>query len=231
MPYTDGETYTFATTSGLDGKVSKTGTSSIDGILDFAHGTDSHINKRISQFVPNNSANILTLEDQQSSKTYNILSAGIAIDPVTQTIGNKSLYLGADEEYDIKLKGKSKAPKYKKWNETEYKSLALEPEVVTIDSSSTETSGTLIASQLDILKASNNNYISFNNEEYYLFDKGPEGYLTYSHVGIESGVHYIKTITVELSTAAWTLVTSSTAKRSYIHTCILKQSGTGRTNT
>lgn len=232
LPYTDGETYTFATTSGLDGKVSKTGTSAITGILDFAHGADSHINKKISQFVPNNSATILTLEDQQSNKTYNILSAGIAIDSVTQTIGNKSLYLGADEEYDLKFIGKSKAPQYKKWNETKYKSLALESEIVTIDSPSTATSGTLIASQLDILKASDNNYISFNNEEYYLFDKGhTEGYLTYSHVGIENGIHYIKTITITISTAAWTLITSDTNKTKYKHrVTILHQEEAGGKN-
>lgn len=215
--------------SQLSNKVSKSGTSAITGILDFAHGADSHINKRISQFVPNNSATILTLEDQQSSKTYNILSAGISIDSVTQTIGNKSLYLGIDEEYDLKLKGKSKAPYYKKWNETTYKSLALEPEIVTIDSPSTATSGTLIASQLDVLKASDQNYISFNNEEYYLFDKGhTEGYLTYSHVGIENSIHYIKTITVTLSTAAWTLITSSTNATKYKHkVTILHQEESG----
>lgn len=218
--------------SQLSNKVSKTGTSAITGILDFAHGADSHINKRISQFVPNNKATILTLEDQQSSKTYKILSAGIAIDPVTQTIGNKSLYLGADEEYDLKFIGKSKSPSYKKWNETEYKSLALEPEIVTIDSPSTDTSGTLIASQLDILKASDNNYISFNNEEYYLFDKEhTEGYLTYSHVGIRNDIHYIKTITVTLSTGAWTLVTSDTNKTKYKHrVTILHQEESGGHN-
>lgn len=218
--------------SQLSNKVSKTGTSAITGILDFAHGADSHINKKISQFVPNNSATILTLEDQQSSKTYNILSAGIAIDAVTQTIGNKSLYFGADEEYDLKFIGKSKAPYYKKWNETEYKSLALEPEIVTINDPSTTTSGTLIASQLDILKASDNNYISFNNEEYYLFDKEhTQGYLTYSHVGIKNGIHYIKTITVNVSTAEWTLVTSDTNKTKYKHrVTILQQEEAGGHN-
>ena len=121
--------------------------------------------------------------------------------------GDHCLVLGteSDDEYNLKLAGKSRAPYYKKSGDTEYKSLALEPEIVTIDSPSTETSGTLIASQLDILKASNNNYISFNNEEYYLFDKEhTEGYLTYSHVGIRNGIHYIKTITVNVSTAAWT---------------------------
>ena len=41
----------------------------------------------------------------------------------------------------------------------------------------------------------------------------------------------VKTITVNVSTAAWTLVTSSTAKRSYVHTCVLKQGGVGSTNT
>lgn len=100
-------------------------------------------------------------------------------------------------------------------------------QAVTIDQPSTDTSGTLTSEQLTTLQASNQNYISFNNEEYYLFDKGhTEGYLTYSHVGIENGTHYIKTITVTISTLAWTLIISNTQAR-YIHTCLLKQTAAG----
>ena len=219
----------------LDNKVSKTGTSSISGIFEFAHGTDSYINKKISQFVPNNQASILKLIDQQSNNNYNILSAEIAIDSATNTIGDKSLYLGADNEYDLKLKGKSRTPYYKKSGDTEYKPLALEPEVVTIHSD-TETSGTtgiLSADSINILKASDDNYIILNNQEYYLSDKfKTEGYLTYSNVSIENDIHYIKTIRINISNNAglWTLTVSNTSgggssNKYYKHTMQIANGG------
>lgn len=131
---------------------------------------------------------------------------------------NKDVFVGS-KNGDIILRGKGKRPRYGT-NSLQNVELALlsdiqsasGPVIVTIDQPSTATSGTLTEEQLTTLQASNQNYISFNNEEYYLFDKGhTEGYLTYSHVGIENNTHYIKTITITISTRGWVLVISDTS--------------------
>lgn len=75
------------------------------------------------------------------------------------------------------------------------------------DVPSAATNGTLTEIQLATLQASDSNYIMFNNEKYYLNDKGhTEGYLTYSHVGAQSDEIYLKTITITISTRAWVLL-------------------------
>lgn len=66
--------------------------------------------------------------------------------------------------------------------------------------------GTLTAAQLEILQASEDNYIMFQHEKYYLNDKGHrEGYITYTHVGYENNTYWIKSITITVSTLAWVL--------------------------
>lgn len=66
--------------------------------------------------------------------------------------------------------------------------------------------GTLTEAQLQILQASEDNYIMFQHEKYYLNDKGHrEGYITYTHTGYENSTYWIKSITITLSTRAWVL--------------------------
>ena len=68
------------------------------------------------------------------------------------------------------------------------------------------TNGVLTVEQLALLQSSENNYIMFQHEKYYLEDKGHvEGYITYTHTGYESNTYWIKSITITVSTRAWVL--------------------------
>lgn len=68
------------------------------------------------------------------------------------------------------------------------------------------TNGVLTPAQLALLQSSENNYIMFQHEKYYLEDKGHvEGYITYTHTGYENSTYWIKSITVTVSTRAWVL--------------------------
>ena len=68
------------------------------------------------------------------------------------------------------------------------------------------TNGTLTVEQLALLQSSENNYIMFQHEKYYLEDKGHvEGYITYTHTGYENSTYWIKSITITVSTRAWVL--------------------------
>lgn len=76
--------------------------------------------------------------------------------------------------------------------------------------------GTITADQLAILQASDNNNIMFNHEKFYLMDKGhTEGFLTYSHTGIENDLIYIKTFTITINTLTWVLNIRSVPEMSY----------------
>lgn len=71
--------------------------------------------------------------------------------------------------------------------------------------------GTITAEQLVKLQASESNYIEMVNDKelYYLNDPGHvEGYLTYSHVGIENGKATIKTLTITVSAKSFVIVTT-----------------------
>ena len=84
---------------------------------------------------------------------------------------------------------------------------------VTIDAPATATQGTLTATQLGILEASETNYIMFNNEKYYLMDKQhTSGSLTYSHVGADNQINHIKTFTITLSNLTWVLIDTEVGK-------------------
>lgn len=79
--------------------------------------------------------------------------------------------------------------------------------VVTIETTPQATNGTLTDAQLAILQKSNMNMVMFNHEVFNLMDKGhTEGFLTYSHVGIENDVMYVKTFTITISTKGWVLI-------------------------
>ena len=84
---------------------------------------------------------------------------------------------------------------------------------VTINAPATATQGTLTATQLGILEASETNYIMFNHEKYYLMDKQhTSGSLTYSHVGADNQVNHIKTFTITLSNLTWVLIDTEIGK-------------------
>lgn len=71
--------------------------------------------------------------------------------------------------------------------------------------------GTITADQLTTLQASDANYIEMVNDKelYYLNDPGHvEGYLTYSHVGIENSKATIKTLTITVSAKSFVIVTT-----------------------
>lgn len=71
--------------------------------------------------------------------------------------------------------------------------------------------GTITADQLTTLQASDANYIEMVNDKelYYLNDPGhEEGFLTYSHVGIENSKATIKTLTITVSAKSFVIVTT-----------------------
>lgn len=66
--------------------------------------------------------------------------------------------------------------------------------------------GSLSKEQLNVLLTDESAYVMFNHEKFYLMDSGhTAGFLTYSHVGIDSNVIHIKTITITVSTRGWVL--------------------------
>lgn len=71
--------------------------------------------------------------------------------------------------------------------------------------------GNITQSQLDILQASEFSCIEMVNDKelYYLNDTGHvEGFLTYSHVGIENSKTTIKTLTITVSAKSFVIVTT-----------------------
>lgn len=71
--------------------------------------------------------------------------------------------------------------------------------------------GNITDEQLAKLQANEANYIEMVNDKelYYLNDPGHvEGYLTYSHVGIENGKATIKTLTITVSAKSFVIVTT-----------------------
>ena len=81
--------------------------------------------------------------------------------------------------------------------------------VVNITATSTATQGTISSSDLQVLQGNKSAIIRFNNELYYFMDdEYKSGYLTYSHVGVDSGVQWIKNITITISSLSWVLTKS-----------------------
>lgn len=71
--------------------------------------------------------------------------------------------------------------------------------------------GTITSDQLSKLQANESNYIEMVNDKelYTLNDNGHvEGYLTYSHVGIENSKATIKTLTITVSAKSFVIVTT-----------------------
>lgn len=81
-------------------------------------------------------------------------------------------------------------------------------------------SGTITAEQLTKLQANESNYIEMVNDKelYSLNDNGHvEGYLTYSHVGIENSKATIKTLTITVSAKSFVIVTTVVPTDVYLH--------------
>lgn len=73
------------------------------------------------------------------------------------------------------------------------------------------TNGNITDEQFAILQKSDLNYIEMVNDKelYYLNDTGHEdGYLTYSHVGIENSKATIKTLTITVSAKSFVIITT-----------------------
>lgn len=90
----------------------------------------------------------------------------------------------------------------------DYKNTMGIPSAVEFDNfPETATQGNLTEEQLVILQHSENNYIMFNHEKFYLMDIGhTEGFLTYGHIGVENNVFMIKAISITISTRAWKML-------------------------
>lgn len=99
---------------------------------------------------------------------------------------------------------------------------------VTLSNPSTATNGTLTELELSTLLASNLNFIIFNNEIYYLADKGhTEGIVSYTHNGWNGAAIQNKSINITLSTREWSLVTGSTDIKAFIHNIYIKGTDDG----
>lgn len=89
--------------------------------------------------------------------------------------------------------------------------IAKAPKIVNLNDfvPKTATQGTLERAALNVLQASNENYIVFNDEIFRLADKQHNaGYLVYSHNGHDTtGCFFQKCITITLSSRAWVLET------------------------
>lgn len=82
---------------------------------------------------------------------------------------------------------------------------------VSIDLPKGAKNGSITQSQLNILQASEFNCIEMINDKelYYLNDPGhEEGFLTYTHVGVENGKATIKTLTITVSAKSFVIVTT-----------------------
>lgn len=83
---------------------------------------------------------------------------------------------------------------------------------------STATKGTLTSSQWDILEKDKSNCIILNNEIYRLADdQNVEGLITYVHTGWDGTARKDKSISITVSTKAWTLVVAESSGKSYMH--------------
>lgn len=95
-------------------------------------------------------------------------------------------------------------------------------------------SGTVTDEQLATLQANDANYIEMVNDKelYYLNDPGhEEGFLTYSHVGIENSKATIKTLTITVSAKSFVIVTTvvptEVGGKLYLHSIIISDTSTG----
>lgn len=104
-------------------------------------------------------------------------------------------------------------------------------EKVSLTFPASASSGTVTDEQLATLQANDANYIEMVNDKelYYLNDPGHvEGYLTYSHVGIENNEATIKTLTITVSAKSFVIVTTvvpteSGGAKLYMHKVVFEE--------
>lgn len=88
--------------------------------------------------------------------------------------------------------------------------------IITITALETATSGSITEQDLATLQGNKNAMILFANEYYYLADdQHTSGYLTYSHVGVENGVQWIKSITITIASLSWVKTVDSIRGNKY----------------
>lgn len=99
--------------------------------------------------------------------------------------------------------------------------------VVNITATSTATQGTISSADLAVLQGNKSAMIRFNNELYYFMDdEYKSGYLTYSHVGVDAGVQWVKSITITISSLSWVLTKSQVgSSKLYKHVVLILAAG------
>ena len=135
----------------------------------------------------------------------------------------KKTTLHPDNQLNVDLYPKTSADQVESLD-ARIKALSTHIYKVPIDLPKGATNGNITQSQLDILQASNLNYIEMVNDKelYYLNDNGhTDGYLTYSHVGIENSKATIKTLTITVSAKSFVIITTvvptDVGKNVYLH--------------
>lgn len=95
--------------------------------------------------------------------------------------------------------------------------------IILISALETATNGVISAEDLTILQNNKNAMILYANEYYYLADdQHTSGYLTYSHVGVENGIQWIKSITITIANLNWvkTVGNVTSLKKYYKHSIV-----------
>ena len=122
----------------------------------------------------------------------------------------KKTTLHPDSQPNVDLYPKTSADQIESLD-ARIKALSTQIYKVSIDLPKGAKNGNITQSQLNILQASEFNCIEMknDNEIYYLNDPGhEEGFLTYSHVGIENSKTTIKTLTITVSAKSFVIVTT-----------------------
>lgn len=141
----------------------------------------------------------------------------------------KKTTLHPDSQPNVDLYPKTSADQIESLD-ARIKALSTQIYKVSIDLPKGAKNGNITQSQLNILQASEFNCIEMknDNEIYYLNDPGhEEGFLTYSHVGIENGKTTIKTLTITVSAKSFVIVTTAVSTQSgsgnvYMHSLLFK---------
>ena len=140
----------------------------------------------------------------------------------------KKTTLHPDSQPNVDLYPKTSADQIESLD-ARIKALSTQIYKVSIDLPKGAKNGNITQSQLNILQASEFNCIEMknDNEIYYLNDPGhEEGFLTYSHVGIENSKTTIKTLTITVSAKSFVIVTTVVSTESggnvYMHSVEFK---------
>lgn len=88
------------------------------------------------------------------------------------------------------------------------------------------TTGILTSDQLAVLEGNDRAYIMFSHRKYTLSANGlVSGYRTYTYEGYENGAHWLRSITITISTRSWVLNSTEIAEpKTYKHNIIISNS-------